>query len=112
MLFKFTLNTTYQRGVIEYNNEVEVKFEVKIQLNAHEHLHSSHVNVEVEVEPNLRRPCRSPKVWKTVIDSAVIVLAMLASIGYSLSIVRSIRLTKVSIHNFEYPSWLYNVSLQ
>ena len=97
VLFNFTLSTIYQKGIIEDYNPVEVKFTVHIRLHAHNHLHSSHVNVEVEVEPMLTRMCnRSSRAKTTVIDSVVIVLAMLASIGYSLSVIRSIRLAKVS----------------
>ena len=103
-MFNLTLNTTYQKGVIEDYNAVEVNFSVDIRLNGHNHLHSSHVDVEVVVEPLLKRLCDRPlRARTTVIDSVVIVLAMLASIGYLLSVIRSIRLAKVS--NFEYSSW-------
>ena len=95
-MFNFTLNTIYQKGIIEDYNPVEVEFTVHIRLNAHDHLHSSHVNVEVKVEPTLTRICKeSLRARTTVIDSVVIVLAMLASIGYSLSVIRSIQLAKV-----------------
>ena len=65
-------------------------------LNAHYPLHSSHVNVEVKVEPMLKRLCKRSLIARdTVIDSIIIVMAILASIGYSLSVIRSVRLTKV-----------------
>ena len=91
------METTYQKGVIEDYNAVEVEFRVDIRLNGPKHLHSSHIDVEVVVEPLLKRLCDgSLRARNTVIDSIVIVLAMLALIGYSLSVSRSIRLAKVN----------------
>ena len=86
----------YQKGVIENYNAVDVEFRVDILLNAHNYLHSSHVDVEVTVEHELKRKCKEPlRARNTVIDGIVIVLSILASIGYSLSVIRSVRLAKV-----------------
>ena len=87
----------FQKGIIENYNAVDVEFSVEILLNAHDRLHSSHVDVEIQLEPKLTRLCRETmRARNTFIDSIVMVISVLASIGYLLSVIRSARLAKVS----------------
>ena len=96
MEFQFTLFRAYQKGVIEDYNAVNVSFFVEILLSGHDHLHSSSTEVRINLEPKLTRLCRETvRPQSTVIDSIVIAISLLASLGYLLSVIRSVQLAKV-----------------
>lgn len=93
--FDFTLTSNYQKGVIEQYNAIEVEFGINILLMAHNHLHNSRVDVELHLQPKLTRCDVKLRVASTIIDVVVILVAILATVAYSLSIIRAVRLTKV-----------------
>ena len=96
MEFQFTLYRTYQKGVIEDYNAVNVSFFVDILLSGHDYLHSSHINVQINLESKLTRSCRETvRPQTTVIDIIVVAVSLLASLGYLLSVIRSAQLAKV-----------------
>ena len=111
MEFPFTLFRAYQRGVIENYNAVNVTFFVHILISGHDHLHSSHIDVRIILEPKLIRSCRgSVRLQSTVIDSIVITISLLASLGYFLSVIRSVRLAKVRTYH-HIRSYMHNLYL-
>ena len=90
------ITTIYEKGIIEDYNAVEAEFMVDVILNTREHLHSSYVNVEITLESKLTRSCEDTiRARNAIIDGIVIVLSMLASIAYSSSVIRAVKLTKV-----------------
>ena len=83
---------------MEDHNAVEAEITVAIVLDAHNHLHSSSVDVKLSFQPKLMRLCEEPiRLTITMVDCIVMAFSILASIAYSMSVIRAVRLAKVRI---------------
>lgn len=101
------LTTIYQKDVIEEYNAVEVEYTAAVILNARNYLHTGYVDVEITSQPKLTRLCEETKrLPNTIIDGIVIALSILATIAYSLSVMRAVRLTEVFMHKIVLPLFI------
>ena len=93
--FSFSLATQYQKFVVEDYNPIDAKFFIAVSLD--NEIHGSGMNVEATLyrEPELKRLCRSFRKRSTIVDSFVMMLLILSSWTYIMSIVKTIRLAKV-----------------
>ena len=94
--FKFSLMTQYQEHDVKDYNPVDAKFFITVSLDD-DVLSGSGMSVEVEFyhDPLLRRWCRSFRRKSTIIDILAMVLLIMSSWTYIMSLVKTIILAKV-----------------
>lgn len=92
----FAFVTQYQEHVVEDYNPIDAEFFIVVILDSV--LYGSGMSVEVtfQSDPQLKRHCRSFRKKSTIVDIIVMILLILSSCTYIMSIVKTVRLAKVS----------------
>ena len=91
--FNFTLNTFYQKGIVECDSAIHAVYHVNITMK--NKLQRGHVEVGLKIYPKLERYCKSTLRRGTILDVFVLVFAIIISKLYILSVLKLTRLLKV-----------------
>ena len=91
--FNFTLNTFYQKGIVERDNAIYAVYHVNVALE--NKLQRGHVEVDLKIYPKLERYCKSTLRRGTILDVFVLVFTIIISKLYIFSVLKLIRLLKV-----------------
>jgi len=94
--FDFSLNSFYQKGIVERERSIYALYHVTIIMDSK--LQHGHVDVHLRLDHKLERFCKSTLRKGTILDVIVLFFAIIISILYILSVLQLIKLLKVCIH--------------
>jgi len=95
--FNFTLNTFYQKGIVERDRAIHALYDVDIVMN--NKLQRGHVDVDLRIDPKLERRCKTTLRRGTILDIFVLIFALIISKLYIYSVLKLIKLLKVCLYN-------------
>ena len=95
--FEFVFDATYDKGVIEEYNSVQVHFHIVISLDNKLY---NNFEVDIDTTPTFRRIANNfvDRKRTSIIDIVVLTLLIMSSSTYAFSIFQSSKLTKVYIY--------------
>ena len=94
--FNFSLNTFYQKGIVERDRSIYALYHVTILMDSK--LQRGHVDVDLRINHKLKRHCKSVFRGNTILDVIVLIFAIIISKLYIFSVLKLIKLLKVCVH--------------
>ena len=78
---------------MESNNAIKAEFAVNVAMD--NELHSGHIHVSLHLHPTLTRVCRGHVKGDIILDFFVLIVLILSTIAYAISILKAIKLARV-----------------